>query len=306
VSNSDNVNEVLALASQWCDERLDESGVRRLEELLRSDPEATDCFVEYVELHGQLHWEAGGIPTLPSQPVTPARVSQPVQLTGARNVSRTSPRKPLAVIAALATVAALLLIAFVWRPENGQGLPTIADSGQDGSSETVPERSGDFAPDNGAEELPPLRLENLDPKRDDRAIASSDNANAVDPETPRPSRQDMTDAAIVARIDNLLRESWNENEVTPVSVASDDEWIRRASLAFTGRIPTLEQVSQFVADKSPRKRNVMLQQLLTDDRLSESFAVIWTNLLVGRSTSRDIDADALFTFLDEQFRENRP
>lgn len=46
--------ELRALASAWCDDRLDEAGARRLDDLLRDDPETQERFLEYMDLHAVL------------------------------------------------------------------------------------------------------------------------------------------------------------------------------------------------------------------------------------------------------------
>jgi Protein of unknown function (DUF1549)/Protein of unknown function (DUF1553) len=301
-----NYDELLDLAGRWCDDRLTDAQRQELEVLLRADVNAIDLFVEYVQLHGQLQWEGGGIP-LPIGVESTGPIGPVTSLARATDTRSARRHRPATLLAVGVTVAALVLIAFVLRPGQQPDGIGIADTGSDTPDDHEPIRVADSSEDDqNADVLKPLRLDNLATDAagdlgstpltgdgDTTAVVSTSNART-------------SDAAIVARIDELLLRSWEENEVMPASYSSDEEWVRRATLTFTGRIPTLHTVTGFVDSKSPRKRSQLLDDLLDDDRLSESMAVIWTNLLIGRSPRGDINAGALFTFLEQQFEENQP
>jgi hypothetical protein len=99
---------------------------------------------------------------------------------------------------------------------------------------------------------------------------------------------------------------WRDAEIEPSAPADDAEWVRRAYLDIAGRIPDVVTVDAFLADKSPRKRQALVNSLLDDPSFAGHMATVWTNLLVGRAPERDIDRDALGRFLREQFWKNRP
>lgn len=306
-------NELLDLAGRWCDERLTSEDVQRLDTLLRDSDEAIRLFVDYVQLHGQLQWEGGGVLSSPRPAAAAAETATPAPSPGPQADSTLRAPKPVRRsarfrAAGIITVAALVAV-FASRPWQWIGLagPQLADNP---GSETDTTRDSTRDSDGSADgDLPfePIRLDNLTAQShpDSGTVADSETPGpADDTEQPLPVPRD--DADVIARIDTLLQRSWEENEVAPAAAASDEAWVRRAYLTLTGRIPTLDEVSAFVASDSPRKRTQLIDTLLADPRTSESLAVVWTNLLIGRSAPRNVDAGALYTFLEDQFRDNRP
>ena len=55
-------DELLTLASYWCEGELHDTQCRRLQDLLRSDDQLRALFVRYIQLHGQLAWDCAGAP----------------------------------------------------------------------------------------------------------------------------------------------------------------------------------------------------------------------------------------------------
>src|SRR5689334_20459020 len=53
-----------------------------------------------------------------------------------------------------------------------------------------------------------------------------------------------------------------ERGITPAPLASDAEFLRRVSLDLTGRLPTPEAVTRFLADPSQDKREKLIDSLL--------------------------------------------
>ncbi len=114
------------------------------------------------------------------------------------------------------------------------------------------------------------------------------------------------DQKIVDEIDKLIRQGWEDNEVTPSKVAKDTAWLRRVYLDTVGHIPPLEVAESFLRDKDPDKRARMIDQLLEDDAYVHNWTTIWTNLLIGRQTPRRTSREGMQKFLREAFAKNRP
>lgn len=112
--------------------------------------------------------------------------------------------------------------------------------------------------------------------------------------------------SVVAGIDRRLRAHWRSAGVEPSPVATDGEWIRRTYLNVTGRIPSADDVEAFLADKAKNKRRRLVDRLLDDPLYARNFSTLWANLLVGRSTSPDVNRPALEKFLRDSFARNRP
>src|SRR5262245_30176758 len=71
------------------------------------------------------------------------------------------------------------------------------------------------------------------------------------------------DEQMRARIDGLLRASWDKAKITPATKSGDAEFARRAYLDLTGRIPRVSEIRQFLADESADRRAKLIDSLLT-------------------------------------------
>ena len=115
-----------------------------------------------------------------------------------------------------------------------------------------------------------------------------------------------SDSEIVAKINEYIRQGWEDNEVTPSEPADDAEFARRAALDIAGRIPTLSELTEFLESDSRDKRERFIDQLLDDPDYIRNSASIWGNLLVGRSNNRGGGRDALDRWLRNAFYTNIP
>jgi hypothetical protein len=65
------------------------------------------------------------------------------------------------------------------------------------------------------------------------------------------------------KVDKLILGKLRKIGVVPSGICTDAEFLRRASLDVTGTLPTPEEVTSFLADKSPTKRAKKIDELLT-------------------------------------------
>jgi hypothetical protein len=86
--------------------------------------------------------------------------------------------------------------------------------------------------------------------------------------TPDPSE-------LAARIDQRLEARWKANMVQPAPRADDAEFLRRAFLDVTGRIPRPADVHAFRGDSSADKRRRLIDRLLDDPRFAVHLANVW-------------------------------
>ncbi len=113
------------------------------------------------------------------------------------------------------------------------------------------------------------------------------------------------DAANV--LDPLLKAAWQEAGLKPAAVARDEEFLRRVYIDVLGRIPNVAEAREFLAAKGTDKRARLVDHLLDHVDYPKNFATEWTNLLVGRGRQeRNVDRDALTSWLRKQFAANRP
>lgn len=74
--------------------------------------------------------------------------------------------------------------------------------------------------------------------------------------------------------------------VPSARLSSDEEFLRRIYLDLTGRIPTLEQYREFMADKSERKRSAVIDRLLYSPEFTGKWTMWFGDLLqYGRANS---------------------
>jgi hypothetical protein len=82
-------------------------------------------------------------------------------------------------------------------------------------------------------------------------------------------------AELAARIDRRLQARWQADKVQPAPPADDAEFLRRAYLDVTGRIPRPAEVHVFLADRSADKRRRLIDGLLEGPRFATHFAYVW-------------------------------
>ncbi|MCA9058839.1 MAG: DUF1549 domain-containing protein, partial [Planctomycetaceae bacterium] len=107
-------------------------------------------------------------------------------------------------------------------------------------------------------------------------------------------------------INQQIRQGWEDNEIEPSEVATDEEWVRRVYLDVVGRIPTLEEVKEFLEDESPRKRSALIDRLLENEDYVRNWTTIWTNLCIGRGEPRRVSRSGMEKFFRSAFARERP
>lgn len=71
------------------------------------------------------------------------------------------------------------------------------------------------------------------------------------------------DAAVVAvRIDAMTAKHWQSAGVKPADIAPDAVFLRRVTLDLAGRIPTIQEAKEFLADAAPDRRIRLIRRLL--------------------------------------------
>jgi len=81
------------------------------------------------------------------------------------------------------------------------------------------------------------------------------------------------------RIDELVFEHLKQLNILPALNCSDAVFVRRVFLDVIGTLPTAAEVKTFLANKSPDKRRVLIDDLLTRDEFADYWAMKWSDLL---------------------------
>lgn len=72
--------------------------------------------------------------------------------------------------------------------------------------------------------------------------------------------------------------------IPPSGLCDDATFVRRASLDITGMLPTAERVEKFLANKDPKKRDKLIDELLASPAYGDYFANKWNHMLRNQRT----------------------
>lgn len=108
-------------------------------------------------------------------------------------------------------------------------------------------------------------------------------------------------------IDGLVWDKLKKLNIVPSGPARDTTFVRRAYLDAIGRVPTPEEVTAFLEDRSADRRERLVDTLLERVEYADHWANKWADLL--RPNPFHVGIKAVLTmdnFLRESFRENKP
>lgn len=80
-------------------------------------------------------------------------------------------------------------------------------------------------------------------------------------------------------IDEHIAAKFQQLGLAPAPLVEDAGFLRRACLQITGRIPSPDEVRQFVADASPNKRAQLVDRLLDSGAYADHFTQKWADIL---------------------------
>lgn len=252
----------------------------RVEEMVLSNPEALSLYLNAMDLHGTLAWDAAGCgadvfgaePAILKQRFSPSRWP---------------------VWAGLATAAMVIATFLMVTFQSPNGENHLAVDPPESPTEGI-----------ALSDVPEVRLPEV--------IGPKNSNSKQDPPPEAVVAQDQSqffkkfdDASVVSFINDQIATGWEENQVQVAPVADDSEWIRRIYLDLAGRIPTPDEAQTFIKSRSVDKREQVIAALAQSDDYSRHFASTWSTLLVGRSERRSDNRRGLFAYLQRQFKNNR-
>jgi hypothetical protein len=115
--------------------------------------------------------------------------------------------------------------------------------------------------------------------------------------------------ALADRIDKHLDARLAAAGVKPAPPADDAEFLRRAYLDLTGRIPAPRDVHDFLADPDPDKRAKLVDELLDTPRYASHNAAVWRALLLPEAAADGqarVFQPGFEAWLRLKFRSNTP
>lgn len=86
-------------------------------------------------------------------------------------------------------------------------------------------------------------------------------------------------AEVAAKIDGFLASHWSARQVKPAAPASDEAFLRRASLDLAGRVPTPAEVDRFLSEKDSAKRKKLVERLITGPEYPLHFGNVFDEMI---------------------------
>jgi hypothetical protein len=120
-----------------------------------------------------------------------------------------------------------------------------------------------------------------------------------------------SDASSGNTIDKYIFAALAAANVTPAPATTDYEFIRRVSLDLTGRIPTPDAVTSFVADTTPTKRAKLIDSLLANPQWVDKWTMYYGDLLKNNSRNTQIPrypqgVSAFYKYIHDSLAANKP
>jgi hypothetical protein len=122
-----------------------------------------------------------------------------------------------------------------------------------------------------------------------------------------PTIRSSVGAFTPADLDDMVRKYVAKETKTPFAPLVDDEtFLRRASIDLTGKTPTPEKIKEFKADKNPKKRPALVDELLASDDYARKWARYWRSVVFHNSPAQrnTINPQAFEDWLFTEFKEN--
>ncbi len=115
-----------------------------------------------------------------------------------------------------------------------------------------------------------------------------------------PQQVNFIDKAVFGKLEVL--------GVPPSPVCDDATFLRRVCVDVAGRLPSLEETSEFLADTDPQKRDKLIDRLLASSDYADYFANKWAAVLrIKRANTTSVRGNYAFhDWIRNSFHTNRP
>ena len=109
-------------------------------------------------------------------------------------------------------------------------------------------------------------------------------------------------------IDDLVFAKLKTIGIPPSGLCDDGTFIRRVTLDVTGRLPTAEEMKDFMASKEPKKRELLIDRLLDSPDYAEYFANKWSALLRNQRTQPTFARGSylFWSWIRDSIADNKP
>ncbi|MFN0107878.1 MAG: DUF1549 domain-containing protein [Blastocatellia bacterium] len=112
-------------------------------------------------------------------------------------------------------------------------------------------------------------------------------------------------------IDNILFDKMGKDSIQSAPLCTDEEYVRRAYLDITGRIPSATDVTAFVADKATNKRDALVDKLIGSPEYVDKWTMFFGDLYRNNSRSVNVQRytggrDAFYNYIKDAVSKNKP
>ena len=121
--------------------------------------------------------------------------------------------------------------------------------------------------------------------------------------TVTPTRQVSSSTK---HLDRHINAVLKREGIQPSKMSEDTEFLRRVHLDMTGRIPTPEEVLDFLKDGSSTKRQKKIEELLANEDYLDYWTGLWVNWLIGRRRDTDSQYLGLRLWVRDALGKNMP
>ena len=115
----------------------------------------------------------------------------------------------------------------------------------------------------------------------------------------RITRRNYVDDLVVAKLKSL--------SIEPSPLAPDEMFVRRAFLDAAGILPTAEEVENFLTDKSPNKREKLIEYILNKEEFTDYWAYKWSDLMLVSSRKLGaVGMQSFYNYIRDSVKQNKP
>ncbi len=108
-------------------------------------------------------------------------------------------------------------------------------------------------------------------------------------------------------IDRLAADKWMKLGLVPSPPCDDATFLRRATIDLCGRLPTVDEAREYLADASADKRERLINRLLESPDYPAYFALKWSAILRNSPLAgADQAAYAFHNWIKDNIAQNRP
>src|SRR5215813_12109837 len=111
-------------------------------------------------------------------------------------------------------------------------------------------------------------------------------------------------------IDNILFGRMERDGIASAPLCTDEEFLRRVSLDLTGRIPSPDDVTSFLQDQNPSKRDALVDRLLGSPEYVDKWTMFFGDLFKNTAAPTNITLyfdgrEAYYNYIKNAIAENK-